>query len=48
VLESAFDSHRPVSGRCPERARWDDNPLDRSEYLLRVERRIPMAERGRG
>jgi ribosomal protection tetracycline resistance protein len=48
LLESAFDSYRPVAGRCPERARWDDNPLDRTQYLLRVERRIPLAEPGRG
>ncbi len=28
-------------------ARWDGNPLDRTEYLLRVERRVPLAEPGR-
>jgi ribosomal protection tetracycline resistance protein len=48
LLESAFDSYRPVEGRYPERARWDDNPLDRTEYLLRVERRVPLAEPGHG
>jgi ribosomal protection tetracycline resistance protein len=48
LLESAFDSYRPVAGRYPERARWDDSPLDRTAYLLRVERRVPLAEPGRG
>jgi ribosomal protection tetracycline resistance protein len=42
VLESAFDSYRPVAGAPPERPRRDDNPLDRTEYLLRVERRLPL------
>ena len=39
VLESTFDSHQPVSGRTPERARTDHNPLNRKEYLLHVVRR---------
>ncbi|MEY9857720.1 ribosomal protection tetracycline resistance protein [Catenulispora sp. GAS73] len=39
VLESAFDHFAPVSGsEVPERARWDANPLDRKEYLMRVQR----------
>jgi ribosomal protection tetracycline resistance protein len=41
VLESAFDHFAPVSGsEVPERARWDANPLDRKEYLMRVQRRV--------
>ena len=42
VLESVFDHYRPVHGTLPVRPRWDDNPLDRREYLLRVERRVAM------
>ncbi|MBW8802772.1 MAG: TetM/TetW/TetO/TetS family tetracycline resistance ribosomal protection protein [Catenulisporales bacterium] len=41
VLESAFDHFAPVSGAVvPERARWDANPLDRKEYLMRVQRGV--------
>jgi len=40
VLESEFDSYRPVSGSPPTRPRTDANPLDRKEYLLRVTRRV--------
>ncbi|GAA2027225.1 GTP-binding protein [Catenulispora yoronensis] len=41
VLESAFDHFAPVSGaEFPERARWDANPLDRKEYLMRVQRGV--------
>jgi ribosomal protection tetracycline resistance protein len=36
VLECAFDRYRPVNGSIPTRPRWDRNPLDRDEYLLRV------------
>jgi ribosomal protection tetracycline resistance protein len=36
VLECAFDRYRPVHGAGPTRRRWDRNPLDREEYLLRV------------
>jgi ribosomal protection tetracycline resistance protein len=36
VLECAFDSYQPVRGAIPTRPRSDLNPLDRSEYLLRV------------
>jgi ribosomal protection tetracycline resistance protein len=47
VVETAFAGYRPVAGplkdgQPPSRARWDDNPLDRAEYLLRVERRVPV------
>lgn len=36
VLETEFDSHRPVTGPPPDRPRTDANPLDRRGYLLRV------------
>ena len=38
VLESAFDHYQPVRGPYPVRARSDDNPLNRQEYLLRLAR----------
>ena len=40
VLECAFDRHEPVTGAIPTRARSDNNPLDREEYLLRVAGRV--------
>jgi len=40
VLESAFDHYRPVRGPAPTRPRWDRDPLNREEYLLRVLRRV--------
>jgi ribosomal protection tetracycline resistance protein len=40
VLESEFEGYRPVLGDPPLRPRWDNNPLDRKEYLLRVARRM--------
>jgi ribosomal protection tetracycline resistance protein len=40
VLESTFDSYRPVPGAPPCRPRTDANPLDRKEYLLHVNRRV--------
>jgi ribosomal protection tetracycline resistance protein len=39
LLESVFDHYEPVAGDVPMRPRWDHNPLDRKEYLLRVTRR---------
>jgi ribosomal protection tetracycline resistance protein len=36
VLETAFDSYRPVRGEPPTRPRTDLNPLNREEYLMRV------------
>lgn len=42
ALETSFDSYQPVPKPYPTRARWDDNPLDRREYLLRVERRLRL------
>ncbi|MDX3005398.1 TetM/TetW/TetO/TetS family tetracycline resistance ribosomal protection protein [Kribbella solani] len=40
VLESAFERYQPVTGAIPERARTDHDPLNRREYLLRVQRRV--------
>ncbi|GAA1566033.1 TetM/TetW/TetO/TetS family tetracycline resistance ribosomal protection protein [Kribbella hippodromi] len=40
VLESAFERYQPVTGAVPERARTDHDPLNRREYLLRVQRRV--------
>jgi ribosomal protection tetracycline resistance protein len=40
ILECVFDRYEPVRGEVPTRPRWDDNPLDRSEYLLRITRRV--------
>jgi len=43
VLECAFDRYEPVSGAAPARSRTGSNPLDRTEYLLRVIRRTRIA-----
>jgi ribosomal protection tetracycline resistance protein len=40
VLDCAFYRYRPVRGPNPTRPRWDNNPLDRKEYLLRVKRGV--------
>jgi ribosomal protection tetracycline resistance protein len=40
VLECFFDRYQPVSGAIPRRPRFDNNPLNREEYLLRVARRL--------
>jgi ribosomal protection tetracycline resistance protein len=40
VLESAFDTYRPVRGPIPTRPRTDHNPINRKEYLLHVLRRV--------
>jgi ribosomal protection tetracycline resistance protein len=40
VLEFAFDHYEEVRGANPTRPRWDHNPLDRTEYLLHVVRRV--------
>lgn len=40
VLECAFAHHQPVRGTPPSRARTDNDPLHRREYLLRVVRRV--------
>ncbi len=42
LLESAFDSYRPVRGMSPARPRTDNDPLNHKEYLLRVVRRAVM------
>ena len=44
VVEATFDGYRPVAGPPPRRAHWDDNPLDRQEYLLRVERHVSVRQ----
>jgi ribosomal protection tetracycline resistance protein len=38
VLECVFDHYERVLDQAPARPRFDDNPLDRKEYLLRVTR----------
>ena len=40
LFECAFDRYEPVVGAIPTRPRWDHNPLDRDQYLLRVSRRL--------
>ncbi|WP_181773991.1 GTP-binding protein [Amycolatopsis pittospori] len=40
VMETAFHGYRPVRGAAPSRSRTDHNPLNRKEYLLRVQRRV--------
>ncbi len=40
VLDSAFERYRPMRPPYPTRKRTDHNPLDRDEYLLRVNRRV--------
>jgi ribosomal protection tetracycline resistance protein len=44
VVETTFAGYQAVAGVAPTRARWDNNPLDRAEYLLQVERRVPMRQ----
>ncbi|MQA80741.1 MAG: GTP-binding protein [Streptosporangiales bacterium] len=43
VLESAFDRYEPVRGTTPSRPRSDNDPLNRKEYLLKVQRRVTRA-----
>ena len=38
ALEAAFDHYEPVRGRTPTRPRTDQNPLNRKEYLLSLQR----------
>jgi ribosomal protection tetracycline resistance protein len=41
VLESSFDRYERVTrGALPVRERWDHNPLNRKDYLLKVVRRV--------
>jgi ribosomal protection tetracycline resistance protein len=39
VLECVFERYATVRGQVPTRPRTDQNPLNRKEYLLRVQRR---------
>jgi len=39
VLECVFERYETVRGEAPTRPRTDQNPLNRKEYLLRVQRR---------
>ncbi|GAA1245864.1 TetM/TetW/TetO/TetS family tetracycline resistance ribosomal protection protein [Pseudonocardia aurantiaca] len=43
LLECDFARYRPVRGAVPEHARPVPDPLDRAEYLLRVDRRVPRS-----
>ena len=45
TLESQFSRYQPVRGAPPARPRTDHNPLDRREYLLRVQRGLDSASR---
>jgi ribosomal protection tetracycline resistance protein len=36
TLETVFDRYQPVHGAVPSRRRWDADPLDRKQYLLRL------------
>lgn len=38
VLDSAFDHYQPIHGTFPARARTDNNPLNRKEYLMNIGR----------
>jgi ribosomal protection tetracycline resistance protein len=40
VLESTFAGYRPVQGLPPARPRTDRNPLDRADYLRRINRSV--------
>jgi ribosomal protection tetracycline resistance protein len=43
ALETAFAGYRAVTGPSPTRRRSDNNPLNRKEYLLHVQRRVPTS-----
>jgi ribosomal protection tetracycline resistance protein len=43
VLECAFDHYEPARGPVPVRARSDQNPLNRQEYLLHLAGRMAAA-----
>ncbi|SHN01471.1 elongation factor G [Actinacidiphila paucisporea] len=43
ALETVFDHWAPVHGEIPLRPRSGPDPLDRKEYLLRVQRRLGAA-----
>lgn len=40
IVEARFVRYAPVTGRRPTRPRSDNNPLNRREYVLRVNRRV--------
>lgn len=40
VLESTFESYRPIQGAIPDRTRTDRDPLNRKQYLLRLSGRV--------
>jgi ribosomal protection tetracycline resistance protein len=40
VLECVFERYEKVHGEVPTRPRTDQNPLNRKEYLLHVQRRV--------
>jgi ribosomal protection tetracycline resistance protein len=46
VLDSDFARYEQVRGPVPTRQRTDHNPLDRKEYLLRVQRRVTSSGSG--
>lgn len=43
ALETRFAGYRAVAGEPPARRRSDNNPLNRKEYLLHVQRRVPTS-----
>ena len=48
VVELVFDRYEPVAKPVPTRARTDDNPLDRTEYVFRVTRSHLVSGDSRG
>src|SRR4051794_26041558 len=48
VAELVFDRYEPVGKPVPTRARTDDNPLDRTEYVFRVTRSHLVSGDSRG
>jgi ribosomal protection tetracycline resistance protein len=46
VLDSDFARYEQVRHAVPTRPRTDHNPLDRKEYLLRVQRRVTSSRSG--
>ncbi len=43
ALETSFAGYSPVTGAPPVRRRSDNNPLNRKQYLLHVQRRVPTS-----
>jgi len=46
ALDSDFARYEQVRRSVPTRPRTDHNPLDRKEYLLRVQRRVTSSGAG--